>query len=250
MTAPPRQARRSLLVPGLFTVTAFVVLVSLGTWQLERKAWKEALIRTVTERIAAAPEPLPSREVSMRLDPAEAEFRRVAFSAEFLHDKEALVYTTGSALRADVSGPGYWVFTPARLPDGSLLVVNRGFVPEGRQNPGTRGEGQVPGRVDIVGALRWPETPGWFAPKGDVAHNLWFARDHLAIAAAKNWSPVAPFYVEQEAPPAPGGLPRVGKIEPKLPDNHLQYAITWYGLALVLAGVFAFWLRARARGGV
>lgn len=247
MTAPPRPVRRSLLLPGLFALTAFIVLVLLGTWQLERKAWKEALIDTLAQRIAAPPERLPSREAWARFDPAEWEFRRVTVSAEFLHHQEALVYTTGSALRADVSGPGYWVFTPARLADGSLVAVNRGFVPEGRQNPSTRPEGQISGRIDIVGALRWPEAPGWFAPKGDAAHNLWFARDHLAIAAAKNWGEVAPFYVEQEAPPAPGGLPRAGRIEPKLPNHHLQYASTWYGLALVLLGVFAFWLRARAR---
>jgi surfeit locus 1 family protein len=249
MTAPPRrQTRRSLLVPSLFTLIGFLVLVSLGTWQVERKAWKEALIETIARRLAATPEPLPARETWARLDPAEFEFRRVAFPAEFLHDREALVYTTGSALRGDVSGPGYWVFTPARLPDGSLVIVNRGFVPEGRQDPATRAEGQIPGRIEMTGALRWPEAPGWFTPNGDPGHNLWFARDHMAIAAAKNWGAVAPFYVEQEAPPAPGGVPRVGKIEAKLPDNHLQYAITWYGLALVLLGVFAFWLRARARG--
>jgi surfeit locus 1 family protein len=86
-----------------------------------------------------------------------------------------------------------------------------------------------------------------FTPNDDPAHNLWFVRDQAAMAAAKNWGPVAPFYVEQEAPPAPGGLPQVGKVQPILPNNHLGYAITWYGLALVLVGVFGFWLRARAR---
>ena len=128
-----------------------------------------------------------------------------------------------------------------------MVVVNRGFVPEGRQDPATRAEGQVAGVVDIVGVMRWPEPRGMFSPKDDPARNLWFTRDHRAMAAAKNWGEVAPFYVEQEAPPAPGGLPQVGKIRAELPDNHLGYAITWYGLALMLVGVFGFWLRARAR---
>jgi surfeit locus 1 family protein len=175
------------------------------------------------------------------------EFRRVRFAAKFLHGQEALVYTSGSALRSDVSGPGYWVFTPALRQDGSLVVVNRGFVPEGRQDPASRAAGQVSDLTEIIGALRWPEPRGLFAPADDSARNLWFVRDHLAMAAAKDWGPVAPFFVDQEAPPPPGGLPRVGKIAPNLRNDHLQYALTWYALAVVLAVVFVVWLRSRAR---
>ena len=105
---------------------------------------------------------------------------RVAFHAELLPDQEALVYTAGSALRSDVSGPGYWVFTPARLADGSLIVVNRGFVPEGRQDPNSRAGGQGRGLTDIVGAMRWPEPRGPFTPADDPQRNLWFVRDHIA----------------------------------------------------------------------
>ena len=89
--------------------------------------------------------------------------------------------------------------------------------------------------------MRWPDTRHWFTPNDDPAHNLWFARDPIAIAAAKSIGPVAPFYVEQEAPVPPGGLPQPGKLVVSLPDNHLQYAITWFGLAAVLAGVFISW---------
>jgi surfeit locus 1 family protein len=138
------------------------------------------------------------------------------------------------------------VFTPARRADGSLVVVNRGFVPEGRQDADARAAGQVPGPIDIIGVMRWPELRGMFTPADDAGRNLWFVRDHSAMAAAKNWGPVAPFFIDQEAPSPPGGLPKVGKIAPNLPDNHLQYALTWYGLALVLVVVFPLWARSRS----
>ena len=247
MNAVRSRARRGVLVPGLFTLAGLAVLVSLGTWQVERLKWKEGLIASMSRRLAAPVAALPAPETWARLDSAEMEYRHVAFPAEFLNDQEALVYTAGSAFRTDVSGPGYWVLTPARLTGGSLVVVNRGLVPEARRDPKSRADGQLTGVVEISGALRWPEPRGTFTPNDDPAHNVWFVRDPAAIAAAKQWGAVAPFYVEQDAPPAPGGFPQVGKVTPTLPNNHLGYAITWYGLALTLVGVFAFWLRARRR---
>jgi surfeit locus 1 family protein len=237
---------RGLLLPCLAALVALAVLVSLGTWQLERKAWKEGLIATLTERLAAPATDLPPRTSWGRLTAATDEFRRVTFRAELLTDHEALVYTPGSALRSDVSGPGYWVFAPARLADGSRVVINRGFVPEGRQEAQSRAEGQVAGSVAIVGAMRWPEARGLFTPADDPARNLWFVRDHVAMTAAKGWGAVAPFFIDQEAPEPPGGLPRPGRIRPNLPNNHLQYALTWYGLALVLVVVFVVWARGRS----
>jgi surfeit locus 1 family protein len=238
--------RRGLLVPGVAALCALAVLLWLGTWQVQRKAWKEALIATVTERFAAPPVRLPPPAEWPRLDPSDDEFRRVGFSAEWLNDQEALVYTTGSSLRADAAAPGYWVFTPARVL-GGMVMVNRGFVPEGRQDPATRPEGQTAGPVDIVGVMRWPETPGLFTPAGDPGRNLWFARDPAAMAAAKGLGAVAPFYIEQESPSVPGGLPQVGKLQPSLPNNHLGYALTWYGLALVLVVGFGVWATGRRR---
>jgi surfeit locus 1 family protein len=246
----------ALLIPGLLALAAFLVLLALGTWQVERKAWKEGLIAALDERLAAPPLALPPSATWSGLDPAQAEFRRVSFAAEFLDGQEALVYTSGSPLRTDVSGPGFWVFSPARLADGSVVVVNRGFVPEERQEAKSRPGGELRGRVHLVGALRWPEARSMFTPADDPARNLWFVRDHLAMAAAKGWGKVAPagavasagaiapFFVEQEAPVPPGGLPVVGRMHPNLPNDHLQYALTWYGLAGVLLVVFA--LRARS----
>ena len=239
--------RRGVLFPALFTLVALIVLLALGTWQLDRRQWKEALIDGLTRRIAMPPASLPPRENWPLLAAADMEFRRFTFPAEFLPDQEALVYTTGSSLRPDVSGVGYWVFAPARLPGGSLVVVNRGFVPEGRQDTNSRAEGAPAGVIEVTGAMRWPETRGLFTPSDEPGKNLWFVRDPTAMAQAKHWEPVAPFYIEQETPAAPGGLPKVGPLQPNLANNHLQYAITWFGLALVLVAVFMAFLRGRLR---
>ena len=238
--------RRGLLAPSIAAACAFLVLIGLGTWQVERLAWKEALIATVTARFAAPPTRLPAPTDWARLDPATDEYRRVTFSAEFANDKEALVYTTGSSLHGGDAGPGYWVFTPARLVGGTVMV-NRGFVPEGRQDPKTRLQGEIAGPVEIVGVMRWPERPGLFTPAPEPGKNLWFSRDSTAIAATKGVGPVAPFFVEQESPPAPGGLPQAGALKPFFPNNHLGYAFTWYGLAAVLAVSFSVWFAGRLR---
>jgi surfeit locus 1 family protein len=233
--------RGGVLVPSLAAVLAFAVLVSLGMWQLDRKAWKEGLIATIDERLSAAPVALPASSAWPNLTAAQDEFLRVAVTAEFLNDREATVYTNGSTLREGSSGPGYWIFTPARLGDGAIVMVNRGFVPDGRQNPATRPGSELAGPVSMVGVLRWPEEPGLFTPAGDPVRNIWFARDSGAIAAAKGLN-AAPFYVELESPSPPGGLPRTGRLHATLPNNHFGYALTWLGLATVLVGVYGTWL--------
>jgi len=233
--------RRGVLVPSLAAGTAFAVLVSLGLWQLDRKAWKEGLIATIEQRLSAPPVSLPAPLTWPRLTPTDDEFLRVAMTAEFLNDQEALVYTSGSTLRQGSGGPGYWVFTPARLAGGALVMVNRGFVPDGKQAPAARPDGAVAGLTNMVGVLRWPEPPGIFTPTGDATRNIWFSRDSNAIATAKGIS-VAPFYVELESPDPPGGLPQAGRLHPTLPNNHFGYALTWLGLACVLVGVYGTWL--------
>src|SRR5262249_19187386 len=125
VTAAARPDRRGLLVPSLAAIDALAVLIGLGPWQVERKTWKEGLIATIDARLSAPPTGLPLRETWD--ERGALEFRHVAFAGSFLEDQETLVYTAGSSLRGDVSGPGYWVFTPARLADGGLVVVDRGF---------------------------------------------------------------------------------------------------------------------------
>ena len=245
-----RRSRAGLVVPTLFALAALVSFVGLGTWQIQRKAWKEALIDILEQRLSATPVALPPRESWRGLDRAESEFRRVTFPATFPAGAEALVYASASALRPDVSGVGYWVLAPAQLANGGVVVVNRGFVPEGRQDPAMRRAGEVAGPLDLVGVMRWPEPRGRFTPRDDPARNLWFVRDPVAIAAARGWGEVAPFYVELEGPQPPGGLPRAGGLRASLRNEHLQYAIVWYGLALVVIVMFVVWLfeRGRVRG--
>lgn len=238
---------RGIVWATLSAAIALTILVGLGVWQLERKEWKENLIATLNERTAKAPEPLPPRESWSRLSENADEFRRVTFPVEFIPGEEALVYSAGSPLRSDVKGPGYWVFAPGRLPGGSIVVINRGFVPLDRKDAATRREGTPPGTIDVTGALRWPEPRGMFVPADDPQSNVWYLRDHKAMAAAKKWNSAAPFYIDQEEPVPSGGWPSPGKLTVNLPNNHLQYAITWLGLALTLIGVYGFWLRGRLR---
>ncbi len=241
----PRR-RRGVIEPTLFAICGIAVLCALGFWQLERKTWKENLIDTVTQRINAPPAGLPPRERWPKLAADSDEYRHVTFPAEFIDD-EALVYTAGSAFRPDVTGPGFWVLSPARLLGGSVVVVNRGFVPADRKNVRDRPNGMQTGIVDITGAMRWPEARGLFTPADEPQNGIWYVRDPKLIAEAKHWGAVAPFLVDMEAPQPPGGLPRPGRLVVKLPDNHLQYAITWFGLAGGLAGVYLAWLIARRR---
>lgn len=241
-----RPRRRGILEPTLFAIIGLAVLCGLGLWQLERKAWKENLVETVTQRLSAPPVAVPPREGWSRLSAERDEYRRVSFPAELIND-EALVYTAGSAFRPDVIGPGYWVFSPARLLGGSVVVVNRGFVPLDRKDPQSRPGGLPTGVVEVTGMMRWPEQRGLFTPADEPQHGIWYLRDPKLLADAKRWGAVAPFFIDMEAPRSPGGLPQVGPLTVKLPNNHLQYAITWFGLAATLLGVYVAWLIARWR---
>ena len=247
MKALREKRRYSVLEATVFAVVGVAILIGLGVWQLDRKVWKQNLIATLNTRLAGAPEDLPPRATWPRLLQEGNEFRRVTFPAEFLDGQEALVYTAGSPLRPDVKGPGYWVFAPARLPGGSIVVVNRGFVPLDRKEPATRAQGALRGSIDVVGVMRWPESRGLFTPADDAKANVWYLRDLRAMAEAKRWATAAPFYIDQEAPVPLGALPLPAKLQVRLSDNHLQYAITWFGLALGLAGVYVVWLAGRLR---
>jgi surfeit locus 1 family protein len=237
---------RNIVTATVAALIGLAILISLGTWQLQRKAWKENLVATVTARIDRTPQALPPRAQWPQLTEAGTEYARVAFTATFLPG-EAFVYTAGSPLRTDVTGQGFWVFAPAQLSDGAVILVNRGFVPTERKDAATRSQGRAGGPVEIVGNIRWPENRGLFAPADDTKANVFFTRDLKAMAAAQNWTVDAPFYVDQEGPVPPGGLPKPGRIDVKLPNRHLEYALTWYGLALALIGVYGVWLAGRLR---
>jgi surfeit locus 1 family protein len=229
-----------MLIPSMAALAALVVLLGLGTWQVERKAWKEALMVTLDRRLNDAPIALPPPSEWTGMTPENSEFTRVRLSVAFPKTSDALVYTSGSAIRDDVKGAGYFVFSPARLPNGQQVVVNRGFVPD-------RAYPAVAGAVDIIGTLRWPEAGSAFVADHDATGDVWMVRDPAAMAQRKGWGAVAPFYVEQEAPAPPGGLPHPAPLKVHLRNDHLQYAITWYGLAAVLVVMFVIWV-VRRRG--
>ena len=238
--------RRGLFLPSLATLIAFAILIALGTWQLQRKAWKEELIDTLTRQLTAAPAALPSPAQWASLQRDRDEFTRVKFRAEYLPNKETVTWATGSALRDDVKGPGAFIFTLARLASGDTLVVNRGFVADQKPTGATARPAPSPGEVEITGVLRWPEPKVWqLTAPYDKGAELWFVRDHLAMARENGWGPVAPFYIEREGQQPADGLPPPGPLKANLPNNHLQYAVTWYGLAVVLLAVFGFWVRSR-----
>jgi surfeit locus 1 family protein len=225
-------------MPALATVIVFALLIGLGLWQLDRKTWKESLITSLNERLVMQPGELPPASIWPQLSAQDSEFRRVRFRAEFLPARDAYVYVAGSALRDDIRAPGYFVFRPARLPDGRIVVVNRGFVPL------THTEQSPPGTEDIAGYLRWPEKESSFTPT-DPNTETWFIRDQRAMAAARGWGEVAPFYIDQEAPIPTSGLPRPASLRVNLRNDHLGYALTWFGLAATLIGVFAAWAISR-----
>jgi surfeit locus 1 family protein len=228
--------RRSVITASVFAAIGFAILCGLGIWQVERLQWKGKLIADLNARVSVPPVALPAQP-----EQATDEFRRVRVRVQFASGEHALVYTPGSALRPDVPGAGYWVMVPARSERGTV-VINRGYVaPEARANVGSAPSGDV----EIVGALRWPEEGTFFTPRDEPANNVWYRRDPASIAAAKNWGVVAPFYIEQEAPQP--GAPKAGPLVVKLPNNHLQYAITWFGLAGALAAVYFVWLRSHLR---
>lgn len=226
--------RGGLLVPGVAALAGLAVLLGLGIWQLERKAWKEALIADLERRQSDAPAALPQPSAWGGMTPDNSEFTRVRFRAEFPKANDALVYTGGSSLRDDVKGTGYFVLAPARLPDGRQVVVNRGFAP-GRSYPAAAGP------LEIVGSIRFAEAPSWFASAHDAAGEIWTVRDPAAMAKVRGWGEVAPFYIEQEAPVPPGGVPHPSPLKVRLRNDHFQYALTWFGLAAVLVVMFAVW---------
>ena len=238
-------ALRGLVLPALCTVGALAVLIGLGFWQLERLEWKEALIARVDARTAAPALPLPPESEWPTINAADDEYRRVTVTGRFHHENEAHVYTIVSEKPGRYAGPGYWVMTPLELASGDFVIVNRGFVPVDRKDPSTRQEGQVDGPVTITGLLRMAEEGGYFAPDNDPARDAWFRRDPAQIAQARGLARAANFTIDADATPNPGGLPQGGDTRVVFTNNHLQYAVTWFGLALALVGVFVAFARQR-----
>lgn len=238
---------------GIFTLAMVAVFIGLGVWQLQRRVEKHALIAMLDARLGAAPDALPQPSAWPTLTSARDEFRRVTFTATYAKRPDAMVYSSGSAVRADVSGPGTWAFLPAKLASGETVVINTGFVQNTMQDRGF--EDRVIGRlvtgapVTLSGYIRFPEPPGRLTPSEDVPKRLWFTRDHPAMAQVLGWGEVAPFYIDLEAPVPDSGTPKPGPLEVHLKDDHMQYAITWFSLAAAVVIAFGVWWRGQRRKG-
>ena len=238
-TAPQKRRIRPAAIVVLFlTIVLTGSLLALGTWQVKRLSWKLDLIARIEARAHAAPVEAPAAaEWPALTDPAGYEYRRVKLSGTFLNDKQVQVYTVSDL------GPGYWVMTPLRREDGSSVIVNRGFVPSDKRDPSSRLEGEPAGDVEIVGLNRAAETGGLFLRTNDPANGRWYSRNIPQISQASGLSDVAPFYVDADATPNPGGLPVGGKTMLTFPNNHLSYAVTWYILAAMVVAAGWYVLR-------
>jgi surfeit locus 1 family protein len=237
------RVERSLLWPVAIAGGAVLVLIGLGTWQVQRLFWKEGLIAERQAAVTAAPIP-PPRSLA---EAKGLDFHRLVARGQFRHDHE--LYLGASD---DAGHLGYQVITPLALDDGAVLLVDRGFVPQEKRAPASRAEGEVVGEVTVTGLLRVPPEgkPHWFLPDNDPAKNYWFYVDVPAMARAAQQEQVLPFIMDADATPNPGGLPKGGQTRLDLPNDHLQYAITWYALAAALAVIATLRIRQRrAEGG-
>jgi cytochrome oxidase assembly protein ShyY1 len=246
--------RRGSLGFAIVTLAMVVTCLGLGIWQLQRRLEKHALIAALNERLAGAPEALPAQAQWSVLTPAKDEFRRVHFTATYSRAPDVMVYSSGSAVRDDISGPGTWAFLPAQM-DGAIVVVNTGFVQNTMQDRAQ--QDRAVGRLvtgtpaKLTGYLRFPEAKGMLTPAENIGKRLWFTRDHPAMARALGWGeggrPVAPFYIDLEAPVPASGTPKPGPLQVHLKDDHMQYAITWFALACAMVIAFGVWMRGQRR---
>jgi surfeit locus 1 family protein len=238
--------RGGLVAATVMTVLALPILIGLGVWQLERLAWKESLIAAITEGLGKAPARLEQPADAWR-ELAQHEYRPVAVTGHFRHGDERHLFAV------DGGTPGWHVYTPLETEGGKVLLVNRGFVPETLKDPASRREGQIEGTVTVKGLVRKAGVRGWFEPDADPARNIWYWRDLAGMAAslgAADQARVLPFFVDAAADPAnPGGWPKGGVTRLDIPNRHLEYALTWFGLAAALAAVFGVFVRARLRSG-
>lgn len=242
--AKPPRLRTGLAAAGSLLLLA--ILLGLGTWQVQRLHWKEGLLARVDERIHSEPVDLATIE-ALHARSGDIEYRPVSVEGTFRHAGERHYLATWKGQS------GFYIYTPLHLADGRWLFVNRGFVPYDRKDPASRTEGQVEGPVTITGLARTApkEKPSFIVPENDPAKNVFYWKDLRAMAASAGLpanAAILPFFVDAGDAPNPGGLPVGGVTRIDLPNNHLQYAITWYGLAAVLCVFLFLWLRRNMRG--
>jgi surfeit locus 1 family protein len=214
---------------GAFAIIGVVVLIGLGIWQLERRVWKLDLISRVEQREHAAAVPAPGPSSWPRINATDDAYRRVRVTGHFLDSREALVTAVTER------GGGYWVVAPFQASEGFRVLVNRGFVPADRAQSESRAAPAL-GETTLTGFLRVSEPGGAFLRHNDPAADRWYSRDVAAIAAARGIEKTAPYFIDVDQSADPAALPVGGLTVIAFPNNHLLYALTWFGLAVMLAG--------------
>ena len=228
----PPFARIGFLALSLLAVAG---LVALGVWQVHRRTWKLDLISRVAQRVHAAPVAPPGPADWPAITAAKDEYLRVRFAGHFLNDRETDVQALTEL------GEGFWVLTPLQTDEGFIVLVNRGFVPPDRRAAARHSE--IAGETSVTGLLRISEPKGRFLRANDPGQNRWYSRDVAAIAAARGLKGVAPYFIDAESGPGKAGWPRAGLTVLSFPNNHLVYALTWFSVALMLAGVTLYNVR-------
>jgi len=229
---------RPLLGPTLWFLFGFALLAGLGVWQIERLDEKEALIATIQTGMGAAPVPLAD---VLNQGAAIGEYRHVRVTGRFLHESELYLFSRGP-----LGAVGVDIVTPLVQENGQTVLVDRGFVPDALRDPKTRQAGQTSGEVTLTGVLRLPQKPGMFTPPTDAGARLWFVKDVPSMAASLGLD-APPVLIEADATPNPGGWPLGGRTQTDIPNDHLQYAMTWFGLALALFAVYLIYHKGRGR---
>lgn len=244
--AQPVPSRWKWPVAGALALAAFAVLIGLGLWQVERLQWKEGLMRQIEARVSSAPRPLGEIEELYRTT-GDVDYVPVTASGTFLHDGERHFLATwkGEA--------GFYVYTPLQLADQRILFVNRGFVPYAMKDSSKRRMGQVQGVVTITGLARnaLPGKPSSLVPDNDPDGNIFYWKDRDGMARSARLAggvTILPMFIDAGSAPNPGGLPVGGVTLIDMPNNHLQYALTWFGLAGALAGVVVMMVLRGRRG--
>lgn len=225
--------------PTVITIPALVVLLGLGTWQVQRLFWKLNLIHTVEAGLAAPPAELPAAP-----DAGAWNFRHVTVRGRFdnAHEFHLLAHSKNGNF-------GYQVLVPFKRSDApGWIIVDRGWVPTEKKAQETRSEGLIEGETVVHGIAHKTWAAGPFTPVNDPTRNLWFFPDVAAMARLAGIDgTVPPLLVDADATPVPGGWPRGGQTRVDFPNNHLSYAVTWYGGAIVLCFIYVIWHRRRAQ---
>ena len=229
------------IVVVLLAAILFSGFCALGYWQVERRAWKLDLIERIDARVHGDAVAAPARDDWENVTRARDEYRKVRVTGTYRNDLESQVYT------ATDYGAGYWVLTPLMRDDGTIIMINRGFVPTEKRAPDTRPEGMVEGEVTVTGLLRINEPVGTFIRDNVPSEERWYSRDVKAMATKRGLDAtnVAPYFIDGDGAENPAKLPLGGLTKIRFPNNHLTYALTWFGMALLT--LVAAWIVLRPR---